>query len=48
LPGAITDVPADYLTVAAMAALLVLVMVAGLAVVLVWKGTRPTSHLGHT
>jgi hypothetical protein len=48
LPGAIADVPADYLAVAAMAALLVLVMVAGLAVVLVWKGTRPASHLGHT
>ena len=48
LPGAIADVAADSWTVAAMAALLLLVMVAGLAVVLVWKGTRPASHLGHT
>ncbi|MCX6032588.1 MAG: HEAT repeat domain-containing protein [Chloroflexi bacterium] len=43
LPGAIADVPTDYWTLAAMAALLVLAMLAG---TLIGKGPRPTSHLG--
>ena len=45
LPRAIADVPADTWTLAAMVALLVLGL---LAIVLIWKGPRPTSHLGHT
>ncbi|MGB4976440.1 MAG: HEAT repeat domain-containing protein, partial [Anaerolineae bacterium] len=45
LPRAIADVPADTWTLTAMVALLVLGL---LAIVLIWKGPRPTSHLGHT
>jgi HEAT repeat protein len=44
LPDALADVPADYWTLAVMSALVVLAL---LAVVLIWKGPRPTSHLGH-
>jgi len=44
LPDALADVWADYWTLAAMSALLVLAL---LAVVLIWKGPRPASHLGH-
>jgi hypothetical protein len=44
LPDALADVRADNWTLAAMAALLVLAL---LAVVLIWKGPRPTSPLGH-
>ena len=44
LPAAIAF-PADTWTLAAMVALLVLGL---LAIVLIWKGPRPTSHLGHT
>ena len=43
-PEALADVRADYLTLAAMAALLVLAL---LAVVLTWKGPRPALPLGH-
>ena len=44
LPDALADVWADYWTLAAMSALLVLAL---LAVVLIWKGPRPAAHLGH-
>ena len=44
LPGAIAAVPADTWTLAAMAALLVLALLAGLVI---WKGPRrPTAHFG--
>jgi HEAT repeat protein len=46
-PGALADIRADNWTLAAMAALLGLVLLAMLAVVLTWKGPRPTSGLGH-
>jgi len=48
LPGEIADIPADYWPLATVAGLLVIVLLAMLAVVLIWKGPRPTSHLGHT
>jgi hypothetical protein len=47
LPDALADVRADNWTLAAVAALLGLVLLAMLALVLTWKGPRPTSHLGH-
>jgi len=47
LPDALADVRADNLTLAAMATLLALVLLAMLTVVLTWRWPRPTSHLGH-
>jgi hypothetical protein len=47
LSDALADVRADNLTLAAMATLLVLVLLAMLTVVLTWRGPRPTSGLGH-
>ena len=45
VPPAAVVMPADAWTLAAMVALLLLGL---LAIVLIWKGPRPTSHLGHT
>jgi HEAT repeat protein len=47
LPDALADVRADNPTLAAMATLLVLVLLAMLTVVLTRKSPRPASHLGH-
>jgi hypothetical protein len=47
LPDALADVRADSWTLAAMAVLLGLVLLAMLALLLTWKGPRSTSHLGH-
>ncbi len=44
LPGAVAEVPVDRWALAAMTALLALAL---LAVLRIWKGLRPTSHLGH-
>jgi HEAT repeat protein len=48
LPGAITDVAVDDWTIAIVAALLVLVVIAMLAVVLTLQRKRLVSHLGHS
>jgi HEAT repeat protein len=48
LPRVVADVTADTVAVGTTTALLTLVMVAGLAVVLIWRGKRAASHLGHT
>ena len=44
LPGALTDVPANYWIQVTMAALLALAMLAG---TLIWRGRQPTLPLGH-
>jgi hypothetical protein len=44
LPDALADIRADDGSLAVMLALLVLAL---LAVVLIWKGPRPRSRLGH-
>jgi hypothetical protein len=47
LSEALVDARADNWTLAVMATLLVLVLLAMLTVVLTWRGPRPTSGLGH-
>jgi hypothetical protein len=47
LPDVLADIRADNWTLAAIATLLVLVLLATLTVVLTWRGPRPTSPLGH-
>jgi HEAT repeat protein len=47
LPEVLADIRADNWTLAAIATLLVLVLLATLTVVLTWRGPRSTSHLGH-
>jgi hypothetical protein len=45
LPVAVADIWTDYWPLAALASLFVFALFAG---VLLWKGPRPTAHLGHT
>jgi len=43
LPGTLAEVPADFWTLTAM----VLLVLAMLASMFIWKGPRSTSHHGH-